>query len=331
MAQFDPFLGDGSTVGLSNVSNASNGLYTGSGGTYTAPNNSGVNYGLNYSTQTGYTPNLYPGYVSPPSGVGEQVTMPDYQPYALPSWQQTTAVSPTYQGMMGGDYDAWQKALTTPGEIASKTAYDQGYTKLNNQMGGQGLYGSSIMANQARTALDTPYQQALATNAANAAATRYGMQQTDVNNQNTFAQNAYGQALGYNEAQNNFAANLAGTGVNQAMNQYNAAYNKANAMQNYNNLAAGSSEDYNQYLYNLAAMGYGNTQQLTQLGLLGNANAVSQAQSNFNATNATNSTNGWLGAAGTVAGGLLTKGSNNQTNLGNAIDWGVNAYNNWGT
>jgi hypothetical protein len=320
MATFDDVTGQwggGDTVN----GNLTTGLY-GNTGTYTAPNNSGVNYGLNYSAQTGYTPNLYPGYVSPPSGVGDQVRMPDYQPYAIPSW------SGSYQGMMGSDYDAWQKALTDPGATAAQTAYNQANVKLNNQMGGQGLYGSSIMSNQANAGLNTTYQNALATNAANAAATRYGMQQTDVNNQNT-----------YNEAQNSFAGNMGQLGVTQAQNEYNALLNKANAQQTYNNLAAGSSDSYNQYLYNLAAMGYGNTQQLTQLGLLGSSNAATLAQNNFNATNATNSANGYLGAAGTVLGGLLTKSGGTASTLTQAgtpatsplsdlYNWGVNAYQN---
>jgi hypothetical protein len=144
----------------------------------------------------------------------------------LPQWQNWNfqnygGSAPAYKGLLGGDYEALQKALTTPGEIAAQTAYNQGTNNLVNTMGGQGLYGSSIMANQQRNALDTVYQNALSANAANAAAQRYQLQQADLANMNEQQMQAYlarlseattGQQLGaaQNIAQNQFGTDILG-------------------------------------------------------------------------------------------------------------------------
>jgi hypothetical protein len=206
-----------------------------------------------------------------------QVQTPNYKlNSATPTWQNTNlqkyaGTTPTYQGLMGGDYAALQQALTTPGEIAAKTAYDQGQVNLTNQMGGNGLYGSSIMANQARNALDTPYMNALATNAANAAAQRYGMQATDLQNQNAFEQNIYNQQVGENTAMQGLmstqglaqnAQNLNVYGQQMAQNQNENAYNmdaaKLGMQQNQNVYEAGVNDAARQQDYNLAAQTYAN-------------------------------------------------------------------------
>jgi hypothetical protein len=82
------------------------------------------------------------------------------------------------QQLMGGDYDALQQALMLPGQQAIQQGYDQSQVNLKNVMGGKGMYGSSVMGNQMVDA-GQKYQQALASNAAQSAATRYGMQQED--------------------------------------------------------------------------------------------------------------------------------------------------------
>ncbi len=170
----------------------------------------------------------------------ERVTNP-YTAYTGtdPAYQKL-GTTPTYQGLMGGDYNALQTALQTPGEIAAKTAYDQGQTNLTNQMGGQGLYGSSIMSNQARTALETPYQNTLATNAANAAATRYAQQAADLQNQNTFGLNVYGQQMGENQTANQ-----------QGYNTWNARMNENLAGQGYGLEAQKSNQATNANLQGL--------------------------------------------------------------------------------
>lgn len=125
---------------------------------------------------------------------------PDIQAAQVNQQYQKMGAAPGYSGLVGQDYEALQKALTTPGEIAAKRAYEQGQTNLASTMGGKGLYGSSIMSNQARSALEQPYMDTLATNAAQAASQRYGMQATDLQNQNQFGLNVYGQQMGENTA-----------------------------------------------------------------------------------------------------------------------------------
>lgn len=123
------------------------------------------------------------------------------------SAQSYNGTAPTYKGLMNGDYEALQKALTTPGQLSAQSAYNQGYNNLNNTMGGNGLYGSSIMQNQATNNLDKVYQDALATNSANAAATRYAMQQTDLTNMNAQKQAQYLAKLQENATMQGLMAN----------------------------------------------------------------------------------------------------------------------------
>jgi hypothetical protein len=279
--------------------------------------NTGINYGINYAGQTGYAPNPYPAYrptaPNAPGGASaapfvgnaplQTISIPSYAPYAKPA--------PTYEGMMGSDYDAWQRSLTTPGEIAARTAYDRGLVNLNNYMGGQGLYGSSIMANQARTAIDTPYMNAMQTNAAQSAATRYGMQQADVQNKNVFGLDVYGKQLGEHMFGQNFGLDAAKAAMTQEMNRYNSGVTDASRQQDYGQYSTGiansnaaaqsawaNQQALEQFQYNLALMGYGNQQQMNQLGLMGNANAISAQQAAIDAQNRA----AMLGAAGTAAG-----------------------------
>lgn len=195
-------------------------------------------------------------FQSPSYGqVNTQASAAGYNYQDVPAYQRM-AGSPTYQGLMGGDYAALQAALQTPGEIAARRAYEQGQTNLTNTMGGRGLYGSSIMANQARTALETPYMDTLAANAANAAAQRYNMQASDLQNRNNFGLNIYGQQMSENQnannaaLQNSMARNTAGldyakllTGVNQQNTQ-----NAMTQQQALNALRSGDTQALNSLL-----------------------------------------------------------------------------------
>lgn len=138
--------------------------------------------------------------------------------YSFQTYGQT---APQYRGLMSGDYEALQNALILPGSQAARTAYDTGYTNLKNNMGAQGLYGSSIMQNQALNNLDRVYQDALASNAAKAAATRYGMQQTDLTNASAQDMAAWQARL--NESLAGNSANLDYAKILTALNQQNTA------------------------------------------------------------------------------------------------------------
>lgn len=189
------------------------------------------------------------------------------------NWQDYGQAAPTYQGLMSGDYNALQQALTTPGAIAANTAYNQGYSNLTNTMGGQGLYGSSIMQNQATNNLDSVYQNALATNAANAATQRYGLQQTDLTNASAQQMAAWQALLGENTAQN--TANLDYSKLLTQNNQQNTQ----NALSQAQALNSLKSSDY-QALNNI----------LSQQNLAKNTNALdySKLSTNTNLQNAAN-------------------------------------------
>jgi hypothetical protein len=143
--------------------------------------------------------------------------------YAKLKYNKVNAQDYTGQ-LMGGDYNALQYALTAPGAIAANTAYKQGYTNLTNQMGGRGLYGSSLMQNQATNNLDSVYQKSLATNAANAAAQRYALQQQGTEHLNDYNATMYGQKL--TGAKDEFNAGLQGLALKQQgiedVNEYNS-------------------------------------------------------------------------------------------------------------
>ena len=184
-----------------------------------------------------------------------QIQAPNYQLNSTkPNWQSFTptklGATPSYEGLMGGDYNALQTALQTPGAIAARQAYDQGQTNLTNTMGGRGLYGSSIMSNQARNALEQPYMDALATNAAQAAAQRYQQQAADLQNKNTFGMKVYGQQMGQNTAQQGLMATQNTAQNTQATDLYKAQLAQEQNRNTYAMDAAKLGMTQNQNVYN---------------------------------------------------------------------------------
>jgi hypothetical protein len=187
-----------------------------------------------------YTPAAYPGFTPSQTTAPSQQNYMNYtpnQPMAqiqTPNYQLNSAKVPTYQGLMGGDYNAYQNAMTVPGKIAAENAYNTASRDLNNTMGGRGLYGSSIMATQANEGLNREYMNAQAVNAANAAANRYGMQATDLQNQNAFNTNQYGMAATENQNKNAYGLDAARLGMTQNQNVYQAGVSDAARQQEYN-------------------------------------------------------------------------------------------------
>jgi hypothetical protein len=273
------------------------------------------------------------GYMSyTPNQPMQTVQTPNYKlNSAAPTWQnftpQTSQVNQNYQGLMNGDYAALQQALQQPGEIAARRAYETGQTNLTNQMGGRGLYGSSIMANQARTSLDQPYMDTLASNAANAATQRYGMQATDLQNQNQFgmqqalanqsdAQNVRGLMSSQNLAQNAFGQETYGKQLGQenAINAFNMDNAKLGMTQNQNVYNAGVSDAARQQEYGLAAQTDARTQ-AEQLRQWENQQALEKFQydlatQNYNDAQRQQRINEYLALAGR---GQITAGQNQQT------------------
>jgi hypothetical protein len=136
------------------------------------------------------------------------LTVPDYKGIDIPG---------QYQGLMEGDFNRLEESLRQPGEIAAQNAFQQGGDYLKNVMGGSGLYGSSVMGNQANNGLNQKYMDTMASNAAQAAAQRYGLQQNDLQ----FGAN-YGLQRGDLSRQN-------------ALDQYKAAMTSRNLLNDYNN------------------------------------------------------------------------------------------------
>lgn len=217
--------------------------------------------------------NAYGGAAPEYQKLANAADMGQYQKLggATPDYQTYGGNKPTYQGLMGQDYDALQAALAAPGETAAKRAYEQAMQDIQAQMGGRGLYGSSIMQQQALTKAQQPYMDTLSTNAANAVAQRYGLQSSDLANQNTFNTDIYKQLMAENLAKNTQGMNVwqGLMGENQSaqgqkLNVLNAlmAENAAANEQGYNtwntrvaeNLTAGqANQDFQSQLNNLLA------------------------------------------------------------------------------
>jgi hypothetical protein len=290
----------------------------------------------------------YPSYVSGAQNAPTKENYFNYTPTApmaqvqTPNYQLSAG---SYQGLMGGDYDKLQSALQQPGQLAASDAYNTGYTNLNNTMGGKGLYGSSMMANQATQGLDKTYQNALASNAAGAAAQRYGMEQTGLQNMNTFN-------LSREQELNKYNAQMAELMRNQNADVWKSQATEADrSMQygqgqmNYNQSYADqmrqwqNSQAYEKYTYDLARQQAQRSQQEQLMNqalaisgqgapLVNQAQAAMTAEANRNTqaqiaaeNNSIASQNGWLGALGTLGGGLLgggtsAGGTNNLSTIG---------------
>lgn len=283
-------------------------------------------------SNTGYT--AYPEYVASQQKAPTQTDYVEYNPIS----PLANVTAPDYKnGLFGGDYDALQTALTTPGANAATTAYNQGTANLTNVMGGRGLYGSSIMQNQQTNALDSTYQRAMADNAANAAATRYAMQQKAAEDQNKFNATIYPNQL--QSANDQYKAGLLGTQDKRAYDVNKLTWDKSyqDALTAWEN--AKSYEKYQYDLANRADKNAWSEQQLNSLlalagqgaPLVSATNSATSAYNNYLASiNASNqaykSANqaGWLGAAGTIGAGLL-KNEDLVNSIGNtageAGDW----------
>jgi len=290
----------------------------------------GLGIAAQYATSTPTT--TYPSYVSSAAQSPTQMDYAGYTPttpmatITAPDYTMSAGSAPTYQGLMGQDYNALQKALYDPAAIAAETAYKQGYNNLNNNMGARGLYGSSIMQNQAANGLDFQYQNQLRTAAANAAAQRYGMMQTDLNQQNSFNKDLYGMGLGRESGMNQYGLNKAAQQMTQNSNVWQSQNTEAQRAQNYaqqkqayqlqqqeaqRNWA--NQQQYEQYQYKLAQNQWAEAQRTARinegLALAGGGNAQLQTNNAYDLAQQQMSNQqsaGYMGAAGTVLGGLLS-------------------------
>jgi hypothetical protein len=263
----------------------------------------------------------------------------DYQTIDASKWQEAFPefldvpsyegidVPGQYQGLMEGDYNRLEESLRTPGEIAAQRAFQEGGNYLKDVMGGKGMYGSSVMGNQANTGLNQRYMDTMASNAAQAASQRYGFEQND----NQFGAN-YGLQRSDLLRQN-------------ALDQYNSDMTGRNLLNDYNNqrfqfdyglgeAARGERNNLlqNKFQYDLASQQWRNAMNenlmnaaLATTGFnanLSNANRLyEQQQQQYN----DQSRAGYLGTALDIADRLGFDDYAKQ-GLGSAWDWAVNKF-----
>ena len=233
-----------------------------------------------------------------------------------PTFQTYGTAAPTYTGLSDGAYGRLEQSLANPGLIAARNAYKQNTIDATAAAGGKGTYGSSPYTQQLTNQIGKNYADTVATNAANAASTRYGMQQKDLQFGTQTALDAWKSKLAENMASNNQAYNAwnAGLQQNNLMNQlgqqdaqYGANFNYSKNLYDANfqnqlkqalwNAQLGQAQwnsDQTNQVYN-RAMNWGqNTDEL-------NDSLKAQTISKM----ANQSSGGSLGGIGSLAGGLL--------------------------
>jgi hypothetical protein len=165
----------------------------------------------------------------------EFIDVPTYGGISMPgAYQPTNATPGPYQGLMEGDYDRLEEALRQPGETAAKNAFEQGGNYLKDIMGSSGMYGSSVMGNQANEGFGQKYMDTLASNASNAVGQRYGMQQGDLQFGSNFDLQRAAQQIQDNQFGANYGLSLANLGRQDALDQYKSALTGRNMLADYN-------------------------------------------------------------------------------------------------
>ena len=122
---------------------------------------------------------------------------------SAPTFQTYNTAAPTYTGLSDGAYGRLEKSLSTPGLIAARNAYKQNTTDATAAAAGKGTYGSSPYMQQLTQQIGKNYADTVATNAANAASTRYGMEQKDLQFGTQTALDAWKSKLAENVSANN--------------------------------------------------------------------------------------------------------------------------------
>lgn len=278
------------------------------------------------------TPPSYPSQVSQNQQAPVQMGYYDYTPSA--TMQQVAAPNYTasggaYQGLMGGDYNRLEQSLAQPGQLAAQQGYDTGLRNLQEVFGGRGLYGSTMMGNQMNEGLMREYMNALSSNASNAAAKRYSMEQSELASANQFNMNR-------EQSQNQFAQQGFQTGAAHSADLFKAQQAEAQRQQTY---SAGqqawnyqqqaqqrdwqNNQAYEQFTYKLAQQAYDQQMKEAQmnraLAIAGQGSPLSQSYLNYQIAQqqaaaskdaasqmASAQTNAALyGAVGSGAGGLL--------------------------
>jgi len=169
--------------------------------------------GMNRTEMPSYTGAQYSGAVNPLNRVeGAQYSG------AVNPLNRTEM--PSYKGLMGGDYDKLQSALTDPALQQISERYQKGNTAQDARMGAGGLYGSSI--GQDMMDERTRGQGMAESDAINRGiAQRYGFQAEDLANRNQFGLQTTGMELGQERG-------MFDTSMQSALRGDTNAYNSAN-------------------------------------------------------------------------------------------------------
>ena len=283
-----------------------------------------------YVPSQGQSPTQMSYYSYTPTSPMARVNAPDY-----------TASGGAYQGLMGGDYARLEQALRQPGEIAAGQAYQTGMNNLTNVMGGQGLYGSTIMGNQMNQGLLREYLDAMIKNASGATSKRYEMEQAELGKLNEFnlarelEQNKYNAQMFASKVAQEGDIFKANTSLSDQLNAYNAGklswdYQQDSAMRDWQNKSA-----YERYTYELAKQAYVNQMDEMMmnraLAIAGQGAPLSQSYLNYQiaqqqaqaaidaanaSANAATQAAMW-GAGGSALGGLL--GNKSLSEIGNTL------------
>ena len=180
--------------------------------------------GMNRTEMPSYTGAQYSGAVNPLNRVeGAQYSG------AVNPLNRTEM--PSYKGLMGGDYDKLQSALTDPALQQISERYQKGNTAQDARMGAGGLYGSSI--GQDMMDERTRGQGMAESDAINRGiAQRYGFQAEDLANRNQFGLQTTGMELGQERG-------MFDTSMQSALRGDTNAYNSANMKNQFGLQSAG--------------------------------------------------------------------------------------------
>jgi hypothetical protein len=93
--------------------------------------------------------------------------------------------TPTFQGLSGGDYDRLEQNIVTSRLAPLQAAYGQQSSKLDSDLARRGIYSSGA-ATQAQNDLTSSFLPQINAASAEAAAQRYGLQNSELTNRNQF-------------------------------------------------------------------------------------------------------------------------------------------------
>ena len=209
-------------------------------GTSTAPS-SAQNSALGAATKT--LGNLGSKQYSMPDYYGSQLKAPAqtdyYQTQSLTPMEKVDI--PSYLSFQGNDFQSWEDAIKNAAQSDINAQMQRTQGNMQNVLGGGGLYGSSIQADQ-MTNLGDAWARALGNASASAKTSRMQMEQDALNAQNQWNLNRAGLGMDQNKAF--WQANAA---EQSRMDQYNQGQMNWNQQQAQNQIDFQNQNTAGQY------------------------------------------------------------------------------------